>query len=119
MLGFITVLLSCQLAGELVVVAADLPVPGPVLGMVILFVGLVIKGGVPDDLGMVADGLVRHLSLLFVPAGVGLVLHVALIEREWLAISAGLVVSTAVTIAVTGGLMTWLSRIGRPGAADR
>jgi holin-like protein len=117
MLGFITVLLCCQLAGELLVVAAGLPLPGPVVGMVILFAGLAVRGEVPDDLGMVADGLLRHLSLLFVPAGVGVVLHVALIRQEWVAISAGLVASTAVTIAVTGGLMAWLGRIGTPRAS--
>lgn len=111
MIGFLTILLCCQLAGELIVVAADLPLPGPVIGMVILFIGLAVKGSVPEGLGGVADGLLRHLSLLFVPAGVGVVLHLALIEREWLAISTSLVVSTAVTVAVTGGLMAWLGRL--------
>ena len=111
MIGFLTILLSCQLVGELIVITADLPLPGPVIGMLVLFFGLMVKGSVPDGLGTVSDGLLRHLSLLFVPAGVGVVLHVALIEREWLAISTSLVVSTAVTVAVTGGLMAWLSRL--------
>lgn len=111
MIGFLTILLSCQLVGELIVVAADLPLPGPVIGMLILFIGLLAKGSVPEGLGAVADGLLRHLSLLFVPAGVGVVLHVSLIEREWLAISTSLVVSSAVTVVVTGGMMAWLSRL--------
>ena len=48
-----------------------------------------------------ADGLLRHLSLLFVPAGVGVMLHAARLEAEWPAILAAILVSTALTIVVT------------------
>lgn len=116
MVAAITLLLGCQLVGELVVAATGLPLPGPVLGMVILFVGLVVKGGIPQPLAEVSDTLLRNLSLLFVPAGVGVMLHLALIEREWLAVSAALVGSTAVTIVATALVMTWLRRVA--GAND-
>ena len=73
--------------------------------MAILFLGLLIKKGIPDDLAHVADALLGHLSLLFVPAGVGVMLHAKLLGKDWLAISAGLVVS-----AVTSWLMERLNR---------
>lgn len=109
-LFYITLLLVCQLAGEVVARMAGLPVPGPVVGMVILFVGLVVKGGVPAELERVGTALLSHLSLLFVPAGVGVMIHLGLIADEWLPISAALIASTLVTIAVTAWVMAALGR---------
>ena len=77
-----TILLACQLAGEVIARLLGLPVPGPVLGMVILFVALVIRGHVPDDVGVVTGGLLQNLSLLFVPAGVGVMLHAGLLVQN-------------------------------------
>ena len=114
MLFYLTVILACQLAGETVVVALGLPLPGPVLGMVILFVGMLIKGSIPQGLETTGGALLDNLSLLFVPAGVGVMLHGALIGRDWLAVSAALIVSTLATILVTGWLMARLA----PGAGD-
>ncbi len=71
MLEHLTLIFGCQLAGELIVAATGLPVPGPVCGMALLFAGLVIKGGLPAELARVGDALLGNLSLLFVPAGVG------------------------------------------------
>jgi len=112
MLPWLTAILACQLAGELIVKAAGLPVPGPVVGMVLLFCGLLIKGGIPDGLQRVGDALLTNLSLLFAPAGVGVMLHARLLGEDWLPISVALVVSTGLTIAVTALVMVWLSRFG-------
>ena len=113
-LKFVAVLLLCQLIGEVFVVWSGLPVPGPVVGMLLLFIVLTLRGGVPEGLGRVTDGLLSHLSLLFVPAGVGVMLHIAMLRDEWLAISVALVLSTVLTIATTGLVMTvlvrWLER---------
>lgn len=103
-----TILLACQLAGEVIARLLGLPVPGPVLGMVILFVALVIRGHVPDDVGVVTGGLLQNLSLLFVPAGVGVMLHAGLLVQNWLALSAALLASVVITIAVTGLAMRWM-----------
>lgn len=110
MIEWLAVLTVCQLAGEAAVQAAHLPVPGPVLGMAFLFAGLVWRGRVPEGLGKVADALLSNLSLLFVPAGVGIMLHFKLLEGDWLPLSAGLIVSTLLTIGVTASLMAFLSR---------
>jgi putative effector of murein hydrolase LrgA (UPF0299 family) len=110
MLFYLTLILCCQLAGELIVVAAGIPVPGPVVGMAILFVGLLVAGGIPAGLATVADALLSHLSLLFVPAGVGVIVHFALIGTDALPISVALVVSTLLTIAVTAWCMVFFTR---------
>ena len=77
--------------------------------MALLFVGLLVKGAIPDDLGRVGDTLIENLSLLFIPAGVGIMLHAKLIGRDWLPISVALVLSTTLTIIVTALVMVWLS----------
>jgi len=119
-LGAITVLLVCQLAGEAVKMATGVPVPGPVIGMALLFAGLVVRRRLqagrdrtetPAALDRTAHGLLGHLSLLFVPAGVGVVLYLPLVADEWLAISVSLIASTLITIALTAVLMTWLARL--------
>lgn len=58
----------------------------------------------------VGNTILSHLSLLFIPAGVGVIVHLHLIEREWLPISVALVLGTAITIAVTGLIMERLVR---------
>ena len=63
MLGALTLLLLYQLAGEVIVQFLTLPIPGPVVGMALLFLTLVIRGGVPDDLRGTANKLLQHLSL--------------------------------------------------------
>ncbi len=110
MLFWFTLILVCQLAGELFVTLLGLPFPGPVAGMALLFAMLVLRGSVPEDLGKTGDMLLSNLSLLFVPAGVGIMAHFALLHDDWPAISVALVVSTLATIAVTATLMTWLRR---------
>ena len=105
-----TVLLTCQLAGEVLTLTFHLPVPGPVIGMVILFCGLLIHGRVPDSLGAVTGELLGNLSLLFVPAGVGVMLHARLLADNWLALSTALVLSTVIALAVTGSLMRLAAR---------
>ena len=109
MLNALTLILVCQLAGEMASGGLQLPVPGPVIGMVVLFIYLVARGGVSQTMGRTADGLLSHLSLLFVPAGVGVMLHFRLLEDNWLAVSVALLASTVATIVVTALMMRWLS----------
>lgn len=110
MLNFFIVLLVCQLAGEALVVGLGLPLPGPVVGMLLLFIGLLVLGRAPANLEKVSSGLLSHLSLLFVPAGVGIMLHLQLVKDELWPILVSLVVSTIITLLVTGWLMQRLER---------
>jgi holin-like protein len=109
MLAYLTLLLICQLVGEAIVLAVGLPVPGAVAGMALLFAGLMVRGALPEELATTSDALVGHLSLLFVPAGVGVMLHADLLRRDGAAILVALVVSTLLAIAVTALVMTRLA----------
>ncbi|MGM0983969.1 MAG: CidA/LrgA family protein [Pseudomonadota bacterium] len=115
-----SVLLACQFAGELVARGLTLPIPGPVIGMVILLVALMIRGRVPSSLRLSGEGLLRYLTLLFVPAGVGLMVHFELIGADLWPIALTLVASTALTLGVTAWVLQRLQngharRNGRSG----
>lgn len=114
MLESLALLLVCQLIGELLVQFIRLPIPGPVAGMTLLFVLLTIRRRIPEQLRHVCLTLLSHLSLLFVPAGVGVILYFEVIAREWLVILLALVLSTVTAIAATAltmsGLARWLDK---------
>ena len=101
MINALTLLFFCQLAGEILVRAVGLPFPGPVLGMGMIFAFLLARGRSDPGLDAAADGLLRNLSLLFVPAAVGVVQQTGLIAANWLAITAGIAISTLLTLIVT------------------
>jgi putative effector of murein hydrolase LrgA (UPF0299 family) len=110
MIESLALILLCQLIGEVLVRLAHLPVPGPVIGMGLLFTGLVLRGDAPEKLEATANGLLSHLSLLFVPAGVGIMLYLDLIMVQWLPILAALLISTALTVGITAWLMQSLGK---------
>lgn len=101
MLEALTLIFLCQLAGETLVRLAGIAFPGPVLGMALMVGLLALAGPRLSALQTVADAILRNLSLLFVPAAVGVVQQIDLIAAHWLAIGAALVVSTLLTLAVT------------------
>jgi len=115
MLPTITLLLTYQLVGELLVVYFRIPVPGPVIGLVLLFISLCIKDmfspNLRNQLSANTNELLRHLSLLFVPAGTGIMLHFTRIATEWAAIFIALSISTALALAVTALTMLFLMRM--------
>lgn len=101
--GF-AILLVCQLLGEVIGRFWQLPIPGNVLGMVLLLVALRFGMVRLDWVEEAAELLLGHLALFFVPAGVGVMTYWALIGREWLPITLATVISTFVVLAVTGRL---------------
>lgn len=107
----ITLLLIYQLIGEVSVRLLGLPVPGPVMGMVMLFLTLMIRGRMAKAVEPASTALLGHLSLLFVPAGVGLIVHFSRLGNEWLPISVTLLLSTIITMAVTALVMQWVTRL--------
>lgn len=110
-LNGITFLLVYQLVGEIAVRLLNLPVPGPVLGMLMLFLTLMLRGKAPESVDTASTALLSHLSLLFVPAGVGMMVHFGRIADEWLPIVVVLVVSTLITMAATAGIMQLSGRV--------
>ena len=108
MLAGLTWLLVYQCIGEILVRWTGLPVPGPVVGMVLLFVTLILRKGASKSLQGSASSLLSHLSLLFVPAGVGVMQHFDRVTSEWLPIAVALLVSTVLTLGVTALVMRHL-----------
>lgn len=110
MIASLSLILLCQLAGEIIVRGLALPMPGPVVGMLLLLILLLLRdrfarlargplqgNGVENG----ARGLLAHLSLLFVPAGVGVVQKLDLLAEHGLAIAAILAISVVITLLVT------------------
>ncbi len=116
MIAGLTWLVAFQLVGEFVARVADLPVPGPVVGMLLLFCFLRVRRY--DDQGSIVragTGLLRHLQLFFVPAGVGVVLYLGLIGREALPIGVAMLGSWLLGLAAVGWTAVALERLlGRP-----
>jgi holin-like protein len=109
----------CQLIGEFLARLAALPVPGPVIGLVLLLCYLAWRGQVPDAVQQTSRGLLTHLSLLFIPAGTGVMLHIQRLKSEWLPILAALVVGTVLTLIVTVLVFVAVSRLTGDSASDR
>jgi holin-like protein len=107
-LNGITLLLIYQLIGEFMALSLKLPVPGPVLGMILLFITLSLRGRNSTALDSASSALLTHLSLLFVPAGVGMMVHFDRITHEWLPITITLFLSTVITMMATAGIM-WVA----------
>jgi putative effector of murein hydrolase LrgA (UPF0299 family) len=115
----LTLILACQLAGETAVQATGLPVPGPVLGLLLLLAWLFVRGDVNDGLERTSSVLLGNLSLLFVPAGVGALVHWQAIREMWLPLSVALLGSTLITLAVTALIMRIAQRLMGLGTGAR
>ena len=110
-LNGITLLLLYQLAGEISVLLLRIPVPGPVIGMLMLFFSLWLRGRPSASLDSASSALLSHLSLLFVPAGVGLINHLDRIGQEWLPIGITLLLSTLITMSASAAIMLMVMRL--------
>jgi holin-like protein len=110
MLNTITLLLTFQLIGEVIARFFQLPVPGPVIGMALLFLTLLLRSGLADSMRDTAQTLLQHLSLLFVPAGVGVMVHAQRLSDDWAPLLASLIGSTLLALAITALLMTAMTR---------
>lgn len=109
----LSILLIMQFVGEIVSRGLDIPIPGNVLGMGLLLAALGLGVVRLEWVQEAADLLLSHLALLFVPAGVGVMVYLDLIGREWLPIVAATVISTFVVMAVTAWTELLVARKGR------
>ena len=100
-------LLALQSIGELLARALSLPLPGPVVGMLLLLLALrwdVVR----QPVSLCAEFLLSHLSLLFVPVGVGVMTHLSLVSQYGFRMLAVVVLSTLAGLAVTALCLRWL-----------
>ena len=102
-------LLLLQSIGELLSRGLSLPFPGPVIGMVLLLIALRWQA-VREPVSVCADFLLSHLSLLFVPVGVGVMTHLSLISQYGGRMLLVIVLSTVIGLAVTALALNFLWR---------
>ncbi len=118
MLGSLAALILCQVGGEVLHASLGIPIPGPVLGIGLLLLGLVTwtrRAGSAPALPA-ADALLSYLSLFFVPPGVSMVMQFARLGRFWPLLFLALVASSILTLVVTGRVMqSLLYRRAAPG----
>ena len=96
----LAILLVLQALGEALTHALGLPIPGPVLGLVLLLV-VVQFAWAREPVAAAAELLLAHLSLLFIPVGVGVITHLGLVAQYGLRLAAIIVLSTWIGMAVT------------------
>ena len=126
MIASLGLILLCQLAGEVIVRGLSLPMPGPVVGLLLLLLLLLAR----DRFGVLARGLLQqdgvenasrallaHLSLLFVPAGVGVMQKLDVVADHGIAIAAVLAISVVLTLLVTVTTFLIASRLLAGGGA--
>jgi putative effector of murein hydrolase LrgA (UPF0299 family) len=120
MIASLSLILLCQLAGEVFVRGFGLPMPGPVVGLLLLLLLLLARDRFAalargplhqDGVENASRGLLAHLSLLFVPAGVGVVQKLDLVAEHGIAVAAVLAISVVVTLLVTVATFLVASRL--------
>jgi len=103
----IAIILVAQLVGEVLARLLALPIPGPVIGMALLLAGFMASPKLAERILPTSQGILAHLSLLFVPAGVGVISHVEVLGTSGLALMAALVGSTL--LALIAGALTFVA----------
>jgi putative effector of murein hydrolase LrgA (UPF0299 family) len=120
MIASLSLILLCQLAGEVIVRGLGLPMPGPVLGLLLLLLLLLARDRFKvlargplqqDGVEGASRGLLANLSLLFVPAGVGVMQKLDLVAAHGIAVAVVLVISVVVTLLVTVATFLVASRL--------
>ncbi|HXL31524.1 MAG TPA: CidA/LrgA family protein [Bradyrhizobium sp.] len=128
MIASLSLILLCQLAGEAIVRGLSLPMPGPVVGLLLLLLlllardrfGVLARGPLQQDgVENASRGLLAHLSLLFVPAGVGVMQKLDVVADHGIAIAAVLAISVALTLLVTVATFLVASRLLARGRSAR
>jgi len=114
----ITIILGFQLAGEVMVRALALPLPGPVIGMALLLSAFLLFPALARRILPTSRGLLRHLSLLFVPAGVGVIGHAGILAQHGPALMIALMASTILALAAGALTFVGLARLIGDGGAE-
>ena len=109
MLKGIIVLLFCQFIGECIAKFFELLVPGPVIGMVLLLLFLLIRKASFESLDNAVALHLRYLPLLFIPAAMGIITQIDIITREFWAIAIALFVGTIIALAFSAKFMDYLT----------
>lgn len=108
MLRAFCTLLICQMIGETLSHGLHLPVPGPLIGMLILLAWFIYRGGPSTELANFSTKLLSWLAMLFVPAATGIITGFDVLKADWWRIGIAILISTSVGLAVTAWTMNRL-----------
>lgn len=116
MIPALTIILGFQLIGEIASRWLDLSLPGPVVGLVLLVGACMARPALADMLRPVTKSVLAHLSLFFVPAGVGVVAHLDLIRANGLGLALAIAGSTV--LAISAGALAFVAVARITGSTD-
>ena len=112
MLNSIFTIFLFQLVGEFIQKFFEISIPGPVIGLILLLTVLLIKNkysnaptNLENDLMRSCQNLLNYLPLLFIPVGVGVVMHLSLLEENLISVISIIILGTLLTLALTGFIM--------------
>jgi len=112
MLNSIFTILSFQLIGEFIQKFTEISIPGPVIGLILLLGVLLIRAkyfkehqSIENNLVDFSERFLTYLPLLFIPVGVGVVMHLSLLEENLISVISIIVLGTLLTLALTGFIM--------------
>jgi|SRR5690625_843489 len=108
MIWSFTALVALLLAGNSLSAWLNIPVPGALIGLVLLLLALLVVGRVPKPMGKLTNHLLAHLMLLFIPAVVAIITQVDRIATEWLAFVAACLGATVITTVVTAATLRYM-----------
>ena len=104
------IILGIYLLGEFISEVLSLPIPGNILGMIILLFLLCTKIIKLEQIETIATFLLDHLAFFFIPAGVGLMTSVDIIKDSWLKLIVVCIATTIIIIASTGLIVQYITR---------
>lgn len=104
------IILGIYLLGELLSASLNLPIPGNILGMIILFILLYTNIVKVDNIANITNFLLDHLAFFFIPAGVGLMTSIGIIKSTWLQLLVVCLSTTIIIIASTGIIVQHISK---------
>ena len=110
MITALSLILAFELVGEILSRALDLPLPGPVVGLCLLVAACIMHPALAARLRPTAQGLLSHLSLFFVPAGVGVVAHLPVLQEHGIGLALAIMGSTVLAIAAGALAFQWVAR---------
>ena len=119
MLRSFFIILLYQLVGETIQKFFNIIIPGPVIGLVLLLITFIFIKKIKDkkvlqikkDVIKTGNIIVSHLSLLFIPIGVGVVMHISYLGENLFQVFAVIVIGTLLTVAFTAKIMELLNKI--------
>ncbi|MCR3758787.1 CidA/LrgA family protein [Clostridium felsineum] len=107
----LTIILGAYFLGVIIQLLFNLPIPGTVLGLILLFFALYTKIIKVEMIEDICDVLISHMSFFFVPAGVGLITSFGILKGKWLKLMTIVIMSTILVWVVTAYVVNFLRKV--------